>query len=408
MDFSIISVVLSLTVAVVLVGTLLLGNRRVRSERNYQVEFYAAKLKEIESDVAKGLIEPSEAERTRIEVSRRLLKEHAAVRDHSDTRDVPRLIAGLLCIAITISVIPGAMLVHSSLAGPYQPDMPLQKRIERASIAKQTRPTQEQVLARVPDWSSDTANADEEYVELVSRLRNALDESSGTIGEFSLLANHEAAIGNFRGAAIAKQRQIDNSGENASASDFVEYAEYLIASVQGYVSPEAETALNRALELNPQEPKAEYYVGLIFAQTGRPDIAIKLWSDLGSRLAPGDSLTATVVAAVNQAARLAGISLQSPSGLAPEIGIGEVASAATLSESEQTELILGMVSGLQERLYRDGGSETEWSRLIRSYAVLGKFEEARQALEQARENLADHDEQLVTLENTARSFGVSQ
>ncbi len=51
--------------------------------------------------------------------------------------------------------------------------------------------------------------------------------------------------------------------------------------------------------------------------------------------------------------------------------------------AEQAEMIEGMVGGLAERLYMDGGSVEEWARLVRSYLVLNDRDNAQRAFDAA-------------------------
>jgi cytochrome c-type biogenesis protein CcmH len=54
----------------------------------------------------------------------------------------------------------------------------------------------------------------------------------------------------------------------------------MILAAGGYVSPEAEAALVRGLELEPRNGTARYYAGLMYAQQGRPDLAFPIWRNL--------------------------------------------------------------------------------------------------------------------------------
>ena len=48
----------------------------------------------------------------------------------------------------------------------------------------------------------------------------------------------------------------------------------------GYVSPESEAALVRALELDPRHPVGRYYSGVTLMQGGRPDLAHAVFAAL--------------------------------------------------------------------------------------------------------------------------------
>ena len=65
-----------------------------------------------------------------------------------------------------------------------------------------------------------------------------------------------------------------------------------------------------------------------------------------------------------------------------------------------------MVDGLAERLQRDGGDLAGWQRLIHAYAVLGRDQDARQALEDARRRFYADARALGELAALAKSLGL--
>ena len=60
------------------------------------------------------------------------------------------------------------------------------------------------------------------------------------------------------------------------------------------------------------------------------------------------------------------------------------AAADDMSDEDRAAMIENMVSGLAERLATEGGSAAEWARLITAYGVLGRSEEAKSILSEAR------------------------
>ena len=95
-----------------------------------------------------------------------------------------------------------------------------------------------------------------------------------------LLARNEAALGNFKAAYEAQQAVLSIKGAEATASDYADYADMMILAAGGYVSPEAENALRGALARDASNGTARYYMGLMAAQTGRPDQAFRVWDAL--------------------------------------------------------------------------------------------------------------------------------
>jgi cytochrome c-type biogenesis protein CcmH len=58
----------------------------------------------------------------------------------------------------------------------------------------------------------------------------------------------------------------------------------------------------------------------------------------------------------------------------------EMAAASSMSPQDRTAMIETMVAGLDEKLRQNPRDEEGWLRLIRSYTVLGKADQARDAL----------------------------
>ena len=56
-------------------------------------------------------------------------------------------------------------------------------------------------------------------------------------------------------------------------------AEMMILAAGGYVSTEAKDALDLALDRMPDLGPARYYQGQYLAQTGRPDLAYRVWAE---------------------------------------------------------------------------------------------------------------------------------
>jgi cytochrome c-type biogenesis protein CcmH len=69
-------------------------------------------------------------------------------------------------------------------------------------------------------------------------------------------------------------------------------------------------------------------------------------------------------------------------------------------------MIAQMVEGLAERLKRDGRDLAGWQRLINAYAVLGRGQDARTALDEARKNFTSDEKALAELTALAKSLGL--
>ena len=196
----------------------------------------------------------------------------------------------------------------------------------------------------------------------------------------TLLVQQERRIGNFAAAKTAQARVLTLKGDVINAQDLADMGELQVLSAGGYVSPEAEMSLRAALVQDTSNGTARYYIGLMLAQTGRPDQAFRIWDGL-LRAGPEDApWIPPIVAQIEELAELAGVRYSLPEiGSSAERGPSaeDVENARDMTPAERMDMIGSMVSGLSERLATDGGPARDWARLISSLGVLGEWERAQ-------------------------------
>jgi cytochrome c-type biogenesis protein CcmH len=143
-------------------------------------------------------------------------------------------------------------------------------------------------------------------------------------------------------------------------------------------------------------------MGLMLAQTGRPDTGFRIWDQL-LREGPADALwIEPIMAQIEDLSRRAGVNYQ-----LPEIGAGreplrgpsseDIEAAGELSPSARMEMIQSMVDGLSQRLATEGGPAEEWAQLITALGVLERTAQARAVYENAVEVFADDTRALDLL-----------
>ena len=80
--------------------------------------------------------------------------------------------------------------------------------------------------------------------------------------------------------------------------------------------------------------------------------------------------------------------------------------AGQMSAEDRAAMIEGMVGNLSARLANEGGTVEEYAQLITALGVLGRLDEARTILAEARANFAGQDGAATVLD-TAEA-GLSQ
>ena len=395
-------------VAVVVIGHAMIARRGAGGAASaaYDMQVYRDQLGELDRDLARGVIAPAEAERARVEISRRLLEADRQLQAGTPADAAPKP-ATWAVIALSFAlIVGGGGWLYYDLGAPGYWDMPLKGRIEAAAEARSNRMSQVEAEAEAPAWDGPPPEAPADYVELVEKLRAAVAGRPDDLQGQSLLVTHETALGNYRAARAAKARVIALRGETATGEDYAQYADLMILAAGGYVSAEAEQALATALDRDPENPIARYYSGLLYAQTGRPDVAFRIWRDLLEASDPDAPWVAPIRGQIMQLAAMAGVDYSLPDAPAGP-SAADIEAAAGLTSDERAEMIGSMVDGLMERLATEGGSAEEWARLIRALGVQGDLDRAEAIYAEARDVFEGRPGELALVTAAATEAGLT-
>ncbi|MEJ6708865.1 MAG: c-type cytochrome biogenesis protein CcmI [Amylibacter sp.] len=387
-------------VGVPMATALLRHNQKTPKATEQDMGIYKDQMSEVERDLARGIFNEDEAKAARTDVARRLLAaDKRAGMEIVATAASPT--ANIIAVGLVAFALLGAVWLYTEIGVPGMRDLPLQDRLLAGKKAHDTRPDQTAAETAVPKLD---LKADPRDEFIVAQLRDAVARNPKDATGLRLLVNSEARLGNLTAARTAQQQLMEILGEDALASDFTDTGEIMILAAGGYVSPQAESALVQALNRYPRNPRARYFSGLALAQTGRPDVAYRMWADLleeGPENAPWMPL---IQSQIGQVARAAGISLSAQT--LPGPSAEDVENATQMAPTDRQAMIRGMVGGLAERLATDGGTPTEWARLIRAYGVLGERGNANSIWLEAKETFKKDGEAMILLQEAARAAEV--
>jgi len=404
--FWIATIVLAIGMAGLLAVALLRGHRQTGPAEAFDVQVYRDQLAEVDREVQRGVISEEDADRLRTEISRRILSADAKAQSGGAAGGQPKTLGLAMATLMAATLIGGSYWLYSQLGAPGYGDLGLAARMEMAEAARETRPSQADAEAQLP--VSEDAEMQEEYAALVQRLRGAVAERPDDLQGHILLARSEAALGDFVAAYEAQQRVLSIKGEAATGKDYADLADMMVLAAGGYVSPEAERALEAALTRDPQNGVAQYYMGLMMAQTGRPDVTFRLWDRL-LRQSPADaSWLPPILAQIEEIAFRAGVTnYQVPqrAGM-PGPTAEDMENAEEMSPEARQEMIRGMVAQLSDRLATEGGPPEDWARLISSLGVLGDEAQAIAVWNNAQEVFADNPDALEIVREGARAAGL--
>ncbi|MBR9842275.1 MAG: c-type cytochrome biogenesis protein CcmI [Rhodobacteraceae bacterium] len=113
------------------------------------------------------------------------------------------------------------------------------------------------------------------------------------------------------------------------------------------------------------------------------------------------SVAPFVLGKLDEAARNLGLDMMASSPGVAGPTAEDIAAAADMSEEDQGEMIDGMVAGLVAKLEDNPNNPDGWIMLVRSYAVMGRPDKAREAFTQATEHFSEQDAILARLKAEA-------
>lgn len=399
--------VLVTLVVAVLARSLISGARDAQPASVYDIRVYKDQLKEIERDALRGIVPPEETERLRTEVARRMLAADRA--KPVSTVETSRKNGVIVAALIAVFAFFGSFWAYSTLGAPGFADFPLDLRKLLAAEALENRPNQAFVEAN--QRPAQPTALPEDYIAMVEQLRTVVAERPDDLRGHQFLVRSEAALGNYAAAYKAQEKVIALLGANAIAQDHAVLADLMVQAASGYVSPEAENALRAALEMDGRNGLAQYYIGQMFAQTGRPDRGFQIWRSLLESSPPEAPWVPAIRDQIEELAWLAGQNrYQLPAESEPIRGPSaeDIEAAQNMSAEERVSMIQGMVSQLSDRLASEGGPVDDWARLIRAYGVLGDRVAAQAVYREARQVFDGNDAALRTLYTAGQSAEIVQ
>lgn len=338
----------------------------------YDLTVYKDQLAEVERDVERGLLTPSQAEAARTEIQRRML----ATGDRGEARPGigPRArLAAAAAIALALPL--GGMVLYGKLGAPGMPDQPYAERMaQRLNLSPE-----------------DTAKMAALLDQLAERMRQNPNDPQG----WALLARSYKSMARYDEAADAYRHMIGLGVNDAETQ--ASLGEVIVLGNKGAVMPEARKAFQAAVQADPREPRSRYYLGLARLQIGDAQGAVAIWRDL-EKDSPADAPWLPMVQGRIQAAAEQGgfdpatVPPQSPvkpgetaapmaRNQAPSQTPNQAPAAPGMKNftADQSQMIQGMVANLAAKLEQDPGNFDGWMRLGRAYLVMGDAAKSKEA-----------------------------
>ena len=414
MIFWLVTAVMTVVALAVVLVPMVRRHRCVPKRVEYDLAIYRDQLQELESDRALGLVGADQSEAARLEIQRRMLAaaKRAEVETEKENNDkakpstLGKKVRWFAIGSISATMPALAVALYFTLGSPGTPGQPF------TGVAQQGDAAGPEMAAQSID-------------DAILKLAQRLEQNPNNLDGWLLLGRSLVTLERYDEAAQALSAAVTLSKGDPDIVGSM--AETMVFAADGLVTSEALAAFETVLGTRPDDPAAQYYIGMSLAQQGRPAEALDTWQKLATETPANAPWRADLVTLMRRAASETGIEL----GLiasAPAVSntadsaVGtprpsqeDIAAAAEMNPEERMEMIRAMVDRLATRLESEPDDLEGWRRLANAYRVLGENARAKTAEQRVTEleagaavestnNTAapDHEDILARLANDVR------
>ena len=274
--------------------------------------------------------------------------------------------------------------MQATVASLETPDRPSQRPADPVTVAS--------------NHADGTEAPADSFEALIAQLETRLKDDPKDAKGWGLLGRSYVAMGRMDDAAKAFASAVELT-DPPDADLIGEYGETLVAAAGGRVVPAAEAAFEQILAIQPDDPRARYYLALAnLEKNDRPGAIAALktllasappkapWADtVFERIQELEGRPAgTCCRLLRRRLRPAAASATAPSAApAPGPTQEQMQAAQNMTPEDRMAMIQGMVDGLAGKLEEDPNNYQGWLRLANAYMVLDRKSDAASALANA-------------------------
>jgi cytochrome c-type biogenesis protein CcmH len=288
MLFWIICIILiGIALAFIVPALLQSGEEQLNDDKQANVGVYRDQISELEADLQNGIVSSEQYQHDREEIERRLLEDVASPEDVP--KNVKRIGGRRLAYVVAMGIPVIAVALYLRIGNP-------------AAISASTTG-----LSQVPTAGSQPANPmtqqgiDANVAALAKRLEANPNDAEGWVmlgRSYLNLKRYSEATGAYAKATALKP---DN------ADLFADYA-FAMGMANGQrLQGEPHALINKALQLDPENPKALELAGSAAFEARNYKDAISYWERLLARTPANSELAAALTERINRAKSLAGL-----------------------------------------------------------------------------------------------------
>ena len=426
----ILTVVISIVAAIVSALSLRRYDQEKVATSEGDISACIDQLTELEKKAAAGTIDGNEADVTRADIKRRILRA-----GRTEKLDMARLSLSkrnLAVVAVAGIAIVGSFGLYAwnnDLANSIT-SMQLGSRnstsvVDQLAAATAALPPgplflQNQQRGRVQGQQQATLGSVEEMIDrVVQRLkRNPKDVEGWRVLGWSYFNTDR-----FEESSAAYAKAIELSPNNAELRSA--YGEALVRAAAGNVTDEAKAVFERTLQLNPADSRAHFFIGLSKEQAGDKMSALNDWIAILNHGDSSEPWFADLTQRANKLGQDVGVdvssllhrgnaettggvlgSLEKQQSAAPDAArkteptAEDVRNAEAMAPTDRAAMIRGMVDRLAARLEETPNDVEGWIKLIRSRKILGENDAAEEAFHRALDifkGAPQEQEKIVTV-----------
>ncbi len=326
---------------------------------------YQDQLSEVDRDEFAGTIDAPEAKAARAEIRRRLAIAETTMKKSQPLSSGWKMLALVSTAAL---VILGGVNLYAYLGTP---ELPSVSNLQPPTPAAQ--PTQD-------------AAAGARQIELmITKLQARMQANPRDAEGWRMLGWAQFNKQNYAASAEAYAKAVEIDPANIDYRSA--YAESLVQTADGIVTPKAQSLIAEVLAKDPKNFRARFYDSLALEQAGDQIGALDRWIALLAASPEGAGWREDVIARIVNLGKATGrdvsaiVASASPS--TPVISDEQKSAIQALPADDQMAMIKGMVAKLADRLKNNPNDPDGWIKLIKSYLVLNDSASAKAALNTA-------------------------
>ena len=360
------------------------SDQPAKENSNETEQHFKLQLADIEANLLATKLSETDAQVARAELAREIVQHRAALSDVDSKLQKPdQKMTGWILGAVSLASIGLALIVYLSLGSPDQS-------IFTAPQALQDNAQQNSAAAQ--------------FAVALEKVEQQMIADPGDVRGWQVLGPAYMRLQRFDDAVGAYRKVLELSPPTADSQ--TDLAEALLMASSGDASPEVIQLLQDAAQSDETHTRSRFYLAAEATRKEQWDEAIAYWQEL---LALSSGQEQWVEIAQNGLAVAMARGAPLPEQQTVDTSDADTPDSADAPQAgdDQSALILSMVQRLDERLSTEGGTIEEWTRLVRSFLVLGETDKALNAYNSAKTAFPDSS-QRAELEAIAQQAGFSQ